>query len=53
MEAMMTTMQSVLTFAMSIFSTVLGDPVLSFILAGSLIGVGINVLRQVKGVAGA
>lgn len=53
MQAMLTTMNSVLTFAMSIFSTVLNDPILSFIVAGSLVGIGINVLRQVKSVASA
>lgn len=53
MDAMLTTMQSVLTFAMSIFSTVTGDPILSFILAGSLVGIGISVLHQVKNVASA
>lgn len=50
---MLTTMQSVLSFAMSIFGTVTGDPILSFILAGSLVGIGINVLRQIKSVASA
>lgn len=48
MEAMLTTMQSVLTFSMSIFETVVGNPIMSFILAGSLVGIGITVLRQVK-----
>ena len=51
MEAMLTTMNSVLTFAMSIFEKVTGNPIMSFILAGSLVGIGINVLRQVKSVA--
>ncbi len=53
MEAMLTTMQSVLTFSMSIFETVVGNPIMSFILAGSLVGIGITVLRQVKNVASA
>lgn len=53
MENMLTVMQSVLTFSMSIFETVVGNPIMSFILAGSLVGVGVAVLRQVKGVASA
>ena len=52
MTAMLETMSSVINFSMTIFGIVLKDPVMSFILAGSLIGVGIMVLRQIKSVAG-
>lgn len=51
MESMLTTMQSVLTFSMGIFETVTGNPIMSFFLAGSLVGVGITVLGRVKAVA--
>lgn len=53
MTTMLESMKSVLTFSMSIFDTVIGNPIMSFIVAGSLVGVGIAVLRQVKGVASA
>lgn len=53
MEAMLGVMKTVLTFSMSIFDTVIGNPIMSFIVAGSLVGVGIAVLRQVKSVASA
>ncbi|MCI9007750.1 MAG: hypothetical protein HFI13_06520 [Lachnospiraceae bacterium] len=53
MESMLTAMESVLTFSMSIFETVVGNPIMSFILAGSLVAIGVNVLRQVKSVASA
>ncbi len=53
MDAMLNTMKTVLTFSMGIFDTVTGNPIMSFILAGSLVGVGVAVLRQVKGVASA
>lgn len=51
METMLEAMKSVLTFSMSIFDTVIGNPIMSFIVAGSLVSVGIAVLRQVKSVA--
>ena len=53
MDSMLQTMKTVLSFSMGIFYTVTGNPIMSFILAGSLVGVGIAVLRQVKGVASA
>ncbi len=53
METMLEVMKSVLTFSMSIFDTVIGNPIMSFIVAGSLVSVGIAVLRQVKSVASA
>ncbi len=53
METMLGVMKTVLTFSMSIFDTVIGNPIMSFIVAGSLVGVGITVLRQVKSVASA
>lgn len=51
MEAMNTAMQSVVTFAGTILTTVTGNEVLAFILAGSLVGVGITVIRQIISVA--
>lgn len=51
MEAMLTTMNSVVEFAMSIFSTITDNAILSFVLAGSLVGVGINIFRRLKGAA--
>lgn len=51
MEAMNTAMQSVVTFAGTILTTVTENEVLAFILAGSLVGVGITVIRQIISVA--
>lgn len=51
MDAMLNVMDSLLTFSMSVFDTVTGNPIMMFIVAGSLVGVGITVLRQVKSVA--
>lgn len=51
MEAMLTVMQSVVTFAMSIFSTITSNPILCFILAGSLVGIGVHVFKLLKGAA--
>ena len=48
MDAMLNVMDSLLTFSMSVFDTVTGNPIMMFIVAGSLVGVGITVLRQVK-----
>ena len=51
MDAMLNVMDSLLTFSMSVVVTVTGNPLMLFIVAGSLVGVGITVLRQVKSVA--
>lgn len=51
MDAMPATMKTVLTFSMSIFDTATGNPIMGFIIAGSLVGVGITVLGRVKAVA--
>ena len=51
MDAMLNVMDSLLTFSMSVFDTVTGNPIMMFIVAWSLVGVGITVLRQVKSVA--
>ena len=46
MDAMLNVMDSLLTFSMSVFDTVTGNPIMMFIVAGSLVGVGITVLPQ-------
>ena len=51
MESMLTTMNQVVTFAMSLFTTVTDNPILAFILGGSLVGIGISVFSQLKGAA--
>ena len=51
MDAMLNVMDSLLTFSISVFDTVTCNPIMMFIVAGSLVGVGITVLRQVKSVA--
>ncbi len=53
MDAMLTVMNSVLTFSMSIFETITGNPIMSFILGGSLVGIGVGVLTKVKRAASA
>lgn len=51
METMLTTMDSVVTFATGLFDTIVSNDILSFIVAGSLVGVGIHVLRLIKNAA--
>lgn len=51
MEKMLSTMESVVSFATDIFGTITSNAVLSFIVAGSLVGVGIHVLRLIKNAA--
>ncbi len=51
MDAMLGVMNQVIEFAMKCFSTVTSNPILAFIFAGSLIGVGIGVFRRFKSAA--
>lgn len=51
MEEMLKVMNQVVTFSMSLFTAITGNAILSFILAGSLVGVGIHVFRLLKGAA--
>ena len=49
MDAMLK--EQVVEFAMSCFNTITANPILAFIFAGSLVGVGISVFRQFKNAA--
>ena len=51
MDAMLDVMEQVVDFSMSCFSTITSNPVLAFIFAGSLVGVGISVFRRFKNAA--
>ena len=51
MDAMLKVMEQVVEFAMSCFNTITANPILAFIFAGSLVGVGISVFRQFKNAA--
>lgn len=48
MDAMLKVMGNVVDFSMNCFTTITGNPILAFIFAGSLVGVGITVFRQFK-----
>ncbi len=51
MTEMLAVMNSVVDFAMDCFTTITTNPILAFIFAGSLVGVGIGVFRQFKDAA--
>ncbi len=51
MSEMLTVMNSVVEFSMTCFNTITTNPILAFIFAGSLVGVGISVFQQFKGAA--
>ncbi len=51
METMLGVMESVVEFSMTCFNTITTNPILAFIFAGSLVGVGIGVFQQFKGAA--
>ena len=51
MDAMLKVMEQVVTFSMSLFTTVTSNPILAFIVGGSLVGIGISVFSQLKGAA--
>ncbi len=53
MDAMLTTMGKVLDFSMGIFDVAVANPIMAFIVAGSLVGVGVGVLTKVKRAASA
>ncbi len=51
MTEMLTVMDSVVDFSMKCFDTITTNPILAFVFAGSLIGVGIGVFRRFKSAA--
>ena len=51
MTEMLEVMNSVVDFSMKCFTTITANPILAFIFAGSLVGVGISVFRQFKNAA--
>ncbi len=51
METMLGVMESVVEFSMKCFTTITANPILAFIFAGSMVGVGIGVFQQFKGAA--
>ena len=52
MAEMLEVMNSVVDFSMKCFTTITANPILAFIFAGSLVGVGIGVFRRFKNAAG-
>lgn len=52
MDAMLEVMKSVVDFSLECFTTITTNPILAFIFAGSLVGVGISVFRKFKRAAG-